>query len=141
MVEALLTPPHSTPLEALLDQPFASAFNHPPPQRKAQGLVCRIVDVLAMPLQVRIHRTQGVPGRGGQALDLQGIGQVGQDPIRVAMPQAVSGPAEPPTRLRGASIEPGCRTLPQLLRRMVKVGYPLKAGHLMTSSTERHGLL
>src|SRR4029450_2266859 len=33
MVEALLTPPHSTPLEALLDQPFASAFNHPPPQR------------------------------------------------------------------------------------------------------------
>src|SRR4029453_1311911 len=33
MVEALLTPPPSTPLETLLDQPFASAFNHPPPQR------------------------------------------------------------------------------------------------------------
>src|SRR4029453_2940672 len=97
MVEALLTPPHPNPLEALLDQPFASAFNHPTPQRKPQALVCRIVAVLAMPLQGRIHRTQGVPGRGGQALDLQGIGQVGQAPIRVAMPQAVSGPAQHPT--------------------------------------------
>src|SRR4030095_9679396 len=97
------------------------------------GLVCRIVDVLAMPLQGRIHRTQGVPGRGGQALDLQGIGQVRQAPLTGAMPHAVSGPADPPTRLRGASIEPGCRTLPPLLRRMVKVQAP--------SSIDREALL
>jgi hypothetical protein len=40
------------------------------------------------------------------------------------MPQAVSGPAAPPTCLRGAAIAPGCRTLPPLRRRMVQVDKP-----------------
>ena len=79
MVETVLTPAHPDPLEPLLDEPFARTFDHPRAQRQAQGLVRRIVDVLAVPLQIRIHRAQGVPGRVGQALDLQGVGQVGQD--------------------------------------------------------------
>ena len=57
--------------------------------------------MLAVPLQIRLHRAQDIPGRVGPALDLQGVGPIGQDPIRVAMLQAVSGPAEPLPRLRG----------------------------------------
>src|SRR5712691_4797939 len=37
------------------------------------------------------------------------------------MPQAVSGPDEPPAGLCRAAIEPGRRPLPQILRRVVKV--------------------
>src|SRR5438128_12237815 len=44
------------------------------------------------------------------------------------MPQAVPGSAEPPPRLGGASIKPGCRTLPQLLHRVVKVQDPYGIG-------------
>ena len=89
MVEALRTPPHPHPLAALVEQPCARAFDHPPAQRYAQGLACRLVHVRAMPLQVRIPRAQGVPGRVGPALDLQGVGQVGQDTIGGAMPQTI----------------------------------------------------
>jgi len=55
MVETILTPPHPDTLEALLDEPFARAFDHPTTQRQAQSLVCRIVDVLVVSLQLRIH--------------------------------------------------------------------------------------
>ena len=103
MVETILTPPHPDTLEALLDEPFARAFDHPTTQRQAQSLVCRIVDVLVVSLQLRIHPAQGIPGRVGQALHLQGVDQISQDAIGVAMPQAVSGPAEPSPRLGGAS--------------------------------------
>src|SRR4029077_13705448 len=59
---------------------------------------------------------------------LQSVGHVSQDPIGMAMPQAVPGPAEPLTRLRGASIEPGSRTLPPLLCRLCKVQAPSSIG-------------
>src|SRR5215217_8792291 len=42
----------------------------------------------------------------------------------MALPQAVPCPGEPPARLRSASIEPGGRTLPQVLRRVGKVQDP-----------------
>src|SRR5262249_28081306 len=42
-------------------------------------------------------------------------------PVRMAMPQAVPCPGEPPARPGGASIEPGGRTLPEVWRYVVKV--------------------
>jgi hypothetical protein len=57
MVESVLTPPHADPFEALLDEPFARAFNHAAAQRQSQVLVYIIVDVLAMPVQIGIHGT------------------------------------------------------------------------------------
>ena len=57
----------------------------------------------------------------GLSLHVQGLGQVAQDPVGMAMPQAVPCPGEPPARLGGASIEPGGRTLPEVLRCVVKV--------------------
>src|SRR5712691_11526399 len=56
MVETVLTPAHTNPLEPLLNQPFTGAFDHPAPQRQSQRLVRLIVHVLAVPLQIRIHR-------------------------------------------------------------------------------------
>jgi hypothetical protein len=91
MVETILTPPHPDSLEALLDKPFTGTFHHPRAQRQAQGLVRRIVNVLAVPLQIRLYRAQDIPGRVGPALDLQGIGPIGQDPIRIAMLQEALG--------------------------------------------------
>ncbi len=38
VVETVLTPPHPNPFETLLDQPFASAFDHPRAQWQAYGL-------------------------------------------------------------------------------------------------------
>src|SRR5439155_12366128 len=56
MVETVLTPAHTNPLEPLLNTPFAGAFDHPAPQGPSQRLVRLIVDVLAVPLQIRRHR-------------------------------------------------------------------------------------
>ena len=121
VVETVLTPPHPNPFETLLDEPLTGTLDHPTAQWQAQFLVPGIVDVITVPLQIRIHRCQSVPRRVGQALYVQGFGQVGQDPIGIAMPQAVPCPGEPPLGLRGTAIEPGGRTLPQVLRRVVKV--------------------
>src|SRR5437867_7896238 len=99
MVETVLTPAHTNPLEPLLNTPFAGAFDHPAPQGPSQRLVRLIVDGLAVPLQIRRHRAHGVPRRVGPVLHVSGLGQVGQDPVGLAMPQAVSGPAEPPAGL------------------------------------------
>src|SRR5918911_5217240 len=52
---------------------------------------------------------------------VQGLDQVAQAPVGMAMPQAVPCPREPPACLGGASIEPGGRTLPEVLRGVVKV--------------------
>src|SRR4029450_1379885 len=77
------------------------------------------------------------PGRPGPHQGCHAAGGVWPsrttDPPRFPSRRAVLAPAEPPTRLRGASIEPGCRTLPQLLRRLVKVQAP--------SSIDREALL
>src|SRR5262245_58671418 len=61
MVEPVLTPPHPDPFEALLDKPLTGTFDHPAAQRQSQVLVHIIVDVLAMPMQIGIHGTQGLP--------------------------------------------------------------------------------
>src|SRR5712691_1066558 len=86
MVETVLTPAHPDPLEPLLNKPFARTLDHPTAQRQAQFLVHGIVDVLAVPFQGGIHRAQSVSGCCRQPLDVQGVRQVGQDPVRPAMP-------------------------------------------------------
>ena len=121
MVESVLTPPHPDPFEALLDEPFTCAFHHAAAQRQAQFLVHVIVDVLAMPVQIGIHGTQGVPCGRRQPLHLQGLRQVGQHPVRHAVPQAVACPPKPPAGLGRPPIQPGRRTLPQLLCGVIKV--------------------
>src|SRR6266566_8416212 len=89
-VDTVLTPPHPDPFEALLDEPFTGAFDHPRPQRQSQFLVPGIVDMSTVPIQIGIHRRQGMPRCIGQPLDVQGLGQVGEDPVGIAMTQAVS---------------------------------------------------
>src|SRR5712691_5337634 len=84
VVETVLTPPHPDPFEALLDEPLTGTFDHPRAQRQPQFLVHGIVNVLPMPLQIRIHRRQSGPRRVGQPLHVQGVGQVGQDPVGIA---------------------------------------------------------
>src|SRR5712691_184969 len=121
MVKARLTPTHSDALETLLDEPLTGTLHHATPNRQSQVLVLRIVDMISVPLQVRIQREQGVPCGVRQALDLQGLDQVCHDSIRLAMPQTVPCPAKPPTRLCGAAIQPGRRPLPQVLHGVVKV--------------------
>ena len=121
MVKAGLTPAHPHSLEALLDEPLTRTLDHPTPHRQSQRLVRRIVDMIPMPLQVRLQRRQSIPCGVRQALDLQGLEQVCQDPVRRAMPPPVPGPAQPPPRLGGAAIEPGCRPLPEVRHGVVKV--------------------
>jgi hypothetical protein len=72
MGEPLRTPTHPDPLEALLDEPFASPLHHATPNRQSQVLILRIVDVISVPIQVRRHRHQSIPCGVRQALDLQG---------------------------------------------------------------------
>src|SRR6266851_1141763 len=107
MVKARLTPPHSNTLETLLDEPFTGTLDHATPNRQSQVLVVRIVDMIPVPLQVRIQRHHGVSCGVRQGLDHEG-----HDPVRLAMPQTVSGPAKPPPRLRGTAVQPGRRPLP-----------------------------
>src|SRR6266478_10166181 len=121
MVEARLTPTHPDALEALLDEPLTGTLNHTTPNRQSQVLVLRIVDVLPVPLQVRIQRSQSIPCGVRQALDLQGLDKVCQDSVRLAMPQTVPCPAKPPTRLGGAAVQPSRCPLPQGLHGVVKV--------------------
>ena len=121
MVKSGLTPAHPYSLEALLDEPLTRTLDHPTPNRQSQSLVLRIVDMIPMPLQVRIQRRQSIPCGVRQALDLQGLAKVCQDPVRLAMPQPVPCPAKPPTRLGSAAVEPGRRPLPEVLHGVVKV--------------------
>src|SRR5262245_9694412 len=121
MVKSGLTPAYPHSLEALLDEPLTRTLDHPTPNRQSQSLVLRIVDMIPMPLQVRIQCHQSIPCGVRQALDLQGLAKVCQDPIRLAMPPPVSCPAKPPTRLGGAAVEPSRRPLPEVLHSVVKV--------------------
>src|SRR6266568_8316513 len=121
MVKSSLTPAHPHSLEALLDEPLTRTLDHPTPNRQAQSLVLRLVDMIPMPLQVRIQRSQRIPCGVRQALDLQSLDKVCQDPVRLAMPQPVPCPAKPPTRLGSAAVEPGRRPLPEVLHGVVKV--------------------
>src|SRR5262244_3793105 len=104
MVKTVLTPAHPHSLETLLDEPLTRTLDHPTPNRQSPLLVLRIVDMIPVPLQVRIQRRQRIPCGGRQALDLQGFDQVGQDPVWLAMPQPVPCPAKPPTRPGGAAV-------------------------------------
>src|SRR5262245_31339735 len=106
MVETVLTPPHPHPFEALLDEPFAGTLHHSTPQRQAQFFILGIVDRLTMPFQIALPGAQGLPGSFRPPLHVQSIRQVGQNAVWIAMAQAVPGPAEPPTCLGGAAIEP-----------------------------------
>ena len=76
MVETVLTPPHPDALETLLDEPLTGTLDHAAPKRQSQVLGLRIVDVIPVPIQVRIQRDQSVPGGLRQALDFQGLDQV-----------------------------------------------------------------
>src|SRR5262249_23668001 len=107
VIETLLTPAHPDPLAALLDEPLTGTFHHAAAQRQSQFLVYGIVDVRPVPLQIGIHGGQRVPRCVGQAFDRQSLGKVGQAPVRLAMTEAMAGPPEPPTRLRGTAITPG----------------------------------
>src|SRR5712691_10975385 len=103
MAKAVLTPAHPHSLEALLDEPLTRTLDHPTPHRQSQLLVLRIVEMIPVPLHVRIQRRQSLPCGGRQALDLQGLAKVCHDPVRLAMPQPVPCPATPPTRLGGVA--------------------------------------
>src|SRR5262245_19015530 len=121
MVETVLTPSHPAPFKALLDEPLTGTVHHPRAQRQTQLLVYGIVDVCTVPLQIPIHHPRGLPCRVGYSLHVQGLGHVAQHPVGMAMAQAVPCPREPSACLGGASIEPGGCTLPEVLRRVVKV--------------------
>src|SRR4029434_8330316 len=121
MVKASLTPAHPHSLEALLDEPLPRTLDHPTPHRQSQSLVLRIVDMIPLPLTVRVQLRKRIPCGVRQALGLQGLDQVCQDPVRLAMPQPVPCPAKPPTRLRGATVQPSRRPLPEVLHSVVKV--------------------
>src|SRR5262245_2863958 len=121
MVEPIFTPAHPESFETLLDEPFARTLDHATPQRQSKVLVDLIVNMSAVSYQIGIHRRQSFPCGVGQALYLQGLGKVSQDPVRLAMAQAVACPPEPTTRLRSPSIEPSRTAPPQALRCVVKV--------------------
>src|SRR5262245_34072628 len=121
MVKSSLTPAHSHSLEALLDEPLTRTLDHPTPNRQSQSLVLRVVDMIPMPLQVRIQRRQSIPCGIGQALDLQSLDKICQDPVRLAMPQPVPCPAKPPPCLGAAAVEPGRGPLPEVLHGVLKV--------------------
>jgi len=55
MVEAVLTPANTNPLESLLNQPFTSTFNHFRAQRQAQLLKVLITGMALMALKVILH--------------------------------------------------------------------------------------
>ena len=76
----------------------------PEPSGNPSSFVYGIVDVCPVPLQIRIHRRHGVPRGVGHPLHVQGLDQVAQDPVGMAIPQAVPCPREPPPCLGGASI-------------------------------------
>src|SRR2546423_15690705 len=120
MVETLLTPPHPDALEPLLHKPFPRTFDHPAAQRQAQILLHGIVDVLTMPLQIRLHGPHCLPGCLRQSLDVSGIPPVGQHTVRHAVPQTVPCPAKPPACLGRPPLPPSCPPLPELLRGMRK---------------------
>jgi hypothetical protein len=63
MVETLLTPAPPHCREALLDEPLAGTLDHARAQRQTQRRVCLIVDMIAVPFQIRIHGGQGISCR------------------------------------------------------------------------------
>ena len=128
MVETVLTPAHPDPLESLLDEPFTGTFDHATAQRQVQGLVRCIVYALPVLFRIHIHGAHSVPCRGGEALDLQGVGQVCQHPIWIAMPQTVPCLVEPPPRMPRPSVQPGGSPLPRLLHGVVKIQDPCGIG-------------
>jgi hypothetical protein len=121
MVDTLLTPPHPDALEPLLNTPCTSTFDHPAAQRQAQILIPVRGAVLTMPLQRSIHGPHGLPGCLRHSLAVSGLHQVGQHPVRHAVPQTVPCPATPPVRLGRPPIQPSGRALPSLLRGRRKV--------------------
>jgi hypothetical protein len=64
-----------------------------------------------MPGQIRPYGRDRLPGCREESLNVQGIGQVGQDTVRPPMPQAMPHPGKPPTGLGAAPIQPGGRRL------------------------------
>src|SRR2546425_11765304 len=100
MVKARLPPPHSNTLETLLDEPFTGTLDHATPNRQSQVLVVRIVDMIPVPLHVRIQCHHGVSCGSRQAVHLQSHAQVGHDAVRSALPPTFPDPAKPPPRPR-----------------------------------------
>ena len=76
MVKSVLTPAHPHSLEVLLEEPFTRTLDRSTPHRQSQVFVLRIVDMIPVPLQVRIQRRQRIPCGVRQALDRQGLDQV-----------------------------------------------------------------
>jgi hypothetical protein len=117
----LRTAPPPAPCEALLDTPLTGPFHPPRAQRPAPFFGYGRVDGCPVPLPIRLHRQQSVSRRVGEPLHLQGCGQVAQDAVGMAMPQAVPCPGAPPACVGGASSAPGGGTLPEVVRGGVKV--------------------
>ena len=63
MVEPIFAPPHADTFEALLNEPFTCTFHHPGAQRYTQRFVRRVIDVVAMAMQVCIHLFQRLARR------------------------------------------------------------------------------
>src|SRR5262249_45175667 len=105
MVKAVLTPAHPHSLEALLDEPLTRTLDHATPHRQAQVFVLRIVEMIPVPLKVRIQRRKLIPCGVRQALDRKALDKAGKAPVRRPMPQPVPCPATG-TAQRGKS--PGC---------------------------------
>jgi len=101
MVKAVLTPAPPHALEALLDAPLPRPLEPSTPQRPSQVLVLRLVDRLPVSLHRCRQRRQGIPCGVRPALDRQGRAQVGDDPVRLARPPPVPGPAKPPPPATG----------------------------------------
>ena len=61
VIESLFTPSHADTLKALLNEPFAHAFDHPASNGKSHDVVALIIKMIAMGFQVRHHILQRFP--------------------------------------------------------------------------------
>ena len=85
MLESGLTPPHTDSLEALLNQPFTGALNHPRAQRYLLTLKVLIADVRMMTLKIGLNLKQCGQILACEELGIHQGGQHGQDRLVLTM--------------------------------------------------------
>ena len=121
MVEAVLTPAHAHPLESLLDQPLAGAFDDAAADGQPQLFEFGVIDVVAMFVQIIVQVGQGLMSRGWQSVQGQGGLDVLQHFVGLASAQLSASGGEPVPRPLGTPVQPGLRALPQVLSGVIEV--------------------